>query len=218
LGELKWDGIPDDAMLSKQLGWLDFLKKDWTEHIIEARQGFTSVSILWKNAEAQFNFQRQLKKIKIKAKELSSETWEIPVCYDSDYGPDLGSVALAHRLTVNQLIELHSSTTYRLHFFGFLPGFPYLNGLSDQIHTPRKSIPDRTVEAGSVAIGGRQTGIYPQESPGGWHVIGRSPIVLFDVNRTPPVWASPGDRLKFNPILPTEMEKLLETPPFPRKR
>lgn len=218
LGELNWDGIPDDAMLSKQLGWLDFLKKDWNEHILEARQGFTSVSILWKNAEAQFNFQRQFQKFIIKGKELSSATWEIPVCYDSDYGPDLGSVALAHRLTVNQLIELHSSTTYRLHFFGFLPGFPYLNGLSDQLHTPRKSIPDRTVEAGSVAIGGRQTGIYPQESPGGWHVIGRSPIVLFDVNKTPPVWASPGDRLKFNPIHPEEMEKLLETPPFPRKR
>lgn len=218
LGELKWDRVPDDSLLSIQLGWLDFLEKDWKEQYYEARQGFTALSILWKTAEAQLSFQKQFKNFRIKPKELSSQVWEIPVCYSPEYGYDLGALAVSHRITVNELITLHSSVTYRLHFFGFLPGFPYLNGLPEQLHTPRKSVPDRTVDAGSVAIGGRQTGIYPQESPGGWHVIGRSPVKLFDVTKSPPVIASPGDRLKFEPIDVDEMEKMLISPPYPRKR
>lgn len=219
LGELRWDRIPDDVLLSIQLGWMDFLDENWIDHYVEARQGFTAVSILWKTPQAQELFQKQFQKFKIIPRSLASQTWEIPVCYDSDYGPDLGSLAIAHRLTVNRLIELHSSVTYRLHFFGFLPGFPYLNGLPEQLHTPRKSVPDRMVAAGSVAIGGRQTGIYPQESPGGWHVIGRSPVVLFDLKKNPPVWASPGDLLKFVPIDSDMMEKLLiPPPPFPTKK
>lgn len=218
MGELKWEGLPDDFLLSKQLGFMDFLKNDWQEQIIEARQGFTALTILWKTPEAQLTFQRQFQKFKIKPKELSPQTWEIPVCYSSEFGPDLGAVAIAHRITVNELIALHSDPIYRLHFFGFLPGFPYLNGLPEKLHTPRKSVPDRIVDAGSVAIGGKQTGIYPQESPGGWHVIGRSPIKLFDLERTPPVFASPGDRWKFVPIDTDEMEKMLISPPYPRKR
>lgn len=218
LGELKWDLIPDDALLSIQLGWLDFLNKEWKEHFFEARQGFTSLSILWKTAEAQLSFQKQFQNFRIKPKELSSQVWEIPVCYAPEYGYDLGALAVSHRITVNELIAMHSAVTYRLHFFGFLPGFPYLNGLPEQLHTPRKPVPDRTVDAGSVAIGGRQTGIYPQESPGGWHVIGRSPVKLFDVTKSPPVIASPGDRLKFEPIDLDEMEKMLISPPYPRKR
>jgi KipI family sensor histidine kinase inhibitor len=218
LGELQWDSIPDDSLLALQLGWLEFLEKEWKEHFYEARQGFTALSIHWKSSDSQAIFRSQLQKIKIKPKMLSTQIWEIPVCYDAEYGYDLGAVALAHRITVNELIALHSSVTYRLHFFGFLPGFPYLNGLPERLHTPRKTVPDRKVDAGSVSIGGRQTGIYTQESPGGWHIIGRSPVVMFDVNRNSPVFASPGDRLKFEPIDVNEMEKMLISPPFPRKR
>lgn len=197
---------------------MDFLQKEWKEQITEARQGFTALTILWKTPEAQLTFQKQFQKFKIKPKDLSSQIWEIPVCYASEYGHDLGAVAIAHRITVNELIALHSSVTYRLHFFGFLPGFPYLNGLSDKLHTPRKPIPDRTVDPGSVAIGGKQTGIYPQESPGGWHVIGRSPIKMFDLDRNPSVFASAGDLWRFEPIDSDEMEKMLISPPYPRKR
>jgi KipI family sensor histidine kinase inhibitor len=218
IGELKWDGKTDDFLLSKQLGWMDFLEKEWKEHVLEARQGFTAVSIIWRNSVAQSTFQKQFQKFKIKPKPLSSQIWEIPVCYGLDYGPDLGSLAVSHRIRMNQLIELHSSVVYRLHFFGFLPGFPYLNGLPEQLHTPRKSVPDRSVEPGSVAIGGRQTGIYPQASPGGWHIIGRTPVELFNVKKSPPVWASPGDQLKFEPIDSDQMEKMLSSPPNPRKR
>lgn len=218
MGELKWEGLPDDFMLASQLGWLEFINQEWKEKFFEARQGFTALTIFWKTPEAQYTFQKQFQKFKIKPKELSSQTWEIPVCYDSEYGYDLGNLALAHRITVNELIALHSTPIYRLHFFGFLPGFPYLNGLPEKLHTPRKSVPDRTVDAGSVAIGGKQTGIYPQESPGGWHVIGRSPVRLFDLEKTLPVFACPGDRWKFVPIHTDEMEKMLISPPYPRKR
>lgn len=218
LGELRWDLIPDDFLLATQMGWMDFLEKEWQAQILEIRQGFTAVSILWQSAAAQASFQKQFQRFKVKPSTLSSQVWEIPVCYASEYGHDLGALAVGHRLTVNDLIALHSSVTYRLHFYGFLPGFPYLNGLPEQLHTPRKTVPDRTVEAGSVAIGGRQTGIYPQESPGGWHVIGRSPVRLFDIAKDPPVIASPGDRIKFEPIDLAEMDKMLLSPPYPRKR
>lgn len=215
LGELKWNEIPSDSLLSRQLGWIDFLKKEWQEQFIDIRQGFTAVSILWKSQDAQQTFDNQLRKLKIKPLELTSRICEIPVCYGHEYGKDLGSIAIEHRLRVSDVIQLHTSVTYRLHFFGFLPGFMYLNGLPSQLHTPRKSVPDRTVDAGSVAIGGAQTGIYPKESPGGWHIIGRSPISMFDANKNPPVWAVPGDQIKFVPIDFEEMEKLLEEPPIP---
>lgn len=218
LGELKWEEIPSDSLLSRQLGWIHFLKSEWEDQFIDIRQGFTAVSVLWKSSAAQQNFNRQLRKFKVKPSDLLSRIWEIPVCYGHEYGKDLGSLAIDHRMRVNELIQLHSSVTYRLHFYGFLPGFMYLNGLPEQLHTPRKSVPDRSVDAGSVAIGGSQTGIYPKESPGGWHIIGRSPLSMFDSERNPPVWAIPGDQIKFEPIDFEEMEKLLEEPPIPRFR
>ncbi|WP_332914002.1 carboxyltransferase domain-containing protein [Algoriphagus boritolerans] len=114
---MKWESSPDDFLLSTQLGFLDFLEKDWKDQFKEVRQGFTALSILWKNPEAQMTFQRQFQKFKIKPKELSTQIWEIPVCYAPEYGYDLGALAVARRLTVNELIVLHSSVTYRLHFF-----------------------------------------------------------------------------------------------------
>lgn len=218
LGELKWNETPSDSLLSKQLAWIEFLKKEKHDQLLEVRQGFSAISIIWKGSEHQQTFQNQFRKFSVRQLELSSRIWEVPVCYDSEFGKDLGSLALAHRMTVNELIQLHSAVTYRLHFFGFLPGFMYLNGLPKQLHTPRKAVPDRAVEAGSVAIGGGQTGIYPKESPGGWHVIGKTPLVLFDPKKNPPVWANPGDQIKFERVSFTEMEQLLENPPIPRLR
>lgn len=218
LGELKWDEIPTDSLLSRQLGWMDFLKKAWKDQLVDIRQGFTALSITWKNKESQLSFQAQFRNFQIEPPVLSERIWEIPVCYEPEYGKDLGSLAISSRMTVNELIQVHSSVTYRIHFFGFLPGFMYLNGLPKQLHTPRKAVPDLSVDAGSVAIGGTQTGIYPQESPGGWHIIGKTPLAMFRPENKPPVWAFPGDRIKFKPISAEEMEKLLENPPIPSGR
>ncbi|GAA0881294.1 hypothetical protein GCM10009119_42640 [Algoriphagus jejuensis] len=218
LGELHWNEPASDSLLAKQLGWLNFINKEFEDQVVERRQGYTALSIYWKTAENQTAFQNKLSKFRVHNHELSSKIWELPVCYDPKYGRDLGSLAVQHRLTANELIQLHSSVTYRLHFFGFLPGFMYLNGLSEQLHTPRKPVPDRNVDAGSVAIGGAQTGIYPMESPGGWHLIGRCPVKLFDPEKNPPVWAEPGDRIKFEPIGLDEMEQLLQNQPIPKSQ
>lgn len=193
---------------------MSFLQNNFGDQILDLRQGFTSVAISWKNPQAQAGFQEQFGTITVDPKVLTEKTWQIPVCYDGRFAKDLEHFAHEKNIEVSELIALHSSVVYRIHFFGFLPGFMYLHGLPERLHFPRKAVPDRAVPRGSVAIGGSQTGIYPRESPGGWHIIGQTPISLFEAQRNPPVWASPGDRLKFVPITSTEMEELIKNPPI----
>jgi len=122
---------------------------------------------------------------------------EIPVCYD---GPDLAAVAAHTGLSVGEVVARHAAVDYRVYFLGFMPGFPYLGGLDPLLATPRLATPRTRVPAGSVAIGGGQTGIYPLASPGGWRLLGRTPLQLFDPARTPPCLLEPGDTLHFTPI------------------
>jgi KipI family sensor histidine kinase inhibitor len=126
-------------------------------------------------------------------------TIEIPVDYGGGSGPDLADVAALHRLTPEQVIAIHSEPTYRVSFLGFSPGFPYLEGMPPAIATPRLDSPRKHVPAGSVAIGGSHTGIYPMASPGGWRIIGRTPLRLFEPERTPPTLLEMGDLVKFVP-------------------
>ncbi len=122
---------------------------------------------------------------------------EVPVHYGGDAGPDLASVAAHHGLSPRELVRRHSEAAYRVFFLGFLPGFAYLDGLPPALHTPRRATPRTAVPAGSVGIGGAQTGIYPCASPGGWQLIGRTALPLFDAGATPPTLLQPGDRLRF---------------------
>ncbi|WP_228851920.1 5-oxoprolinase subunit PxpB [Aegicerativicinus sediminis] len=128
------------------------------------------------------------------------KTWRIPVCYDSKFGTDLDAISQDKKMTKEEIIELHSNGRYTVYFIGFLPGFLYLGGLDKKLCTPRKSIPNLNVKKGSVAIGGQQTGIYPQDSPGGWHVIGSTPVPFFDPHLNPPCFATNNDVVKFKPI------------------
>lgn len=125
---------------------------------------------------------------------------EIPVCYDPTLAPDLDEVAAHAQLTPAQVVELHSAPDYVVHMIGFLPGFPYLGGLDQRLTTPRRSSPRTRVPAGSVAIGGSQTGVYTIDSPGGWQLIGRTAIRLFDVERDPPTQLQIGDSVRFRPV------------------
>lgn len=125
---------------------------------------------------------------------------EIPVAYGGEFGPDLGFVASHNNLTADAVIEIHCSIDYLVHMLGFNTGFPYLGGLPEKIATPRLNTPRVRVPAGSVGIAESQTGIYPLESPGGWQLIGRSPIRLFDPIRESPVLTEPGDYIRFVPI------------------
>lgn len=122
---------------------------------------------------------------------------EIPVIYGGESGPDLDDVAAHAGLMREAVIELHCGAEYRVAMLGFTPGFPYLLGLPDALHMPRRATPRTRVPAGSVAIGGAQTGVYPRETPGGWHLIGRTPLHLFDPARDPPALLKPGMRVKF---------------------
>jgi KipI family sensor histidine kinase inhibitor len=129
---------------------------------------------------------------------------DIPVCYGGASGPDLKSLAEHARLDADEVVARHASTIYRVAMLGFAPGFPYLLGLDRALAMPRRAAPRTRVPAGSVAIGGEQTGIYPADLPGGWQLIGRTPLVLFDAHRDPPSLLMPGDRVRFVPIVADE--------------
>jgi KipI family sensor histidine kinase inhibitor len=127
---------------------------------------------------------------------------EIPVCYGGEFGPDLVEAARLCGISTDELIVRHTAATYTVAMIGFAPGFPYLLGLDESLTLPRLATPRTRVPAGSVAIGGAQTGIYPRESPGGWQLLGRTPWGLFDAAREPPSLLSPGDRVRFVPVDP----------------
>jgi KipI family sensor histidine kinase inhibitor len=122
---------------------------------------------------------------------------EIPVLYGGEAGPDLPAVCAHTGLAPEEVVRRHAAVEYRVNFLGFTPGFPYLGGLDPALATPRRATPRTAVPAGSVAIGGAQTGVYPQAAPGGWQLIGRTPLALFDAARDPPCLLAPGDRLRF---------------------
>jgi KipI family sensor histidine kinase inhibitor len=130
----------------------------------------------------------------------------IPVCYGGGHGPDLEDVARRCGLAAEEIVARHVAGDYRVAMLGFAPGFPYLLGLDPALALPRRADPRLRVPAGSVAIGGAQTGIYPGELPGGWHLIGRTPLRLFDAAREPPCPLAAGDRVRFRPIAAGEFE------------
>ena len=123
--------------------------------------------------------------------------WEIPVCYDASFGIDLEEIANKKKCSVTDIIRLHTETDYIVYFIGFQPGFLYLGGLHQNLHIPRKSNPRVRVDKGSVGIGGAQTGVYPQNSSGGWNIIGKSPLNFFNMKATNPCFAKSGDRIQF---------------------
>jgi len=125
---------------------------------------------------------------------------EIPVCYGGEFGPDLADVCAIHGLTPAQAIELHASAEYLVYFLGFVPGFAYLGGLPEELVTPRLATPRRRVPRGSVGIAGDQTGVYPFATPGGWRLLGRTPIAMFRSDRDGLSLLSIGDRVRFTPI------------------
>jgi inhibitor of KinA len=130
----------------------------------------------------------------------------IPVCYDPVFGLDLKLLSKSKKLSIDQVIELHTAQTYRVFMLGFLPGFAYMAIVDEKIATPRLPSPRKHVPAGSVGIAGNQTGIYPLDSPGGWNIIGRTPVKLFDSHNENPVLFQPGDEVKFYSVSKEEFD------------
>jgi len=124
----------------------------------------------------------------------------IPVCYGGEYGPDLDEVAAMHRLSPEAVVNLHSAGTYTVYMVGFVPGFAYLGGMDKSLASPRKSTPRAAIPAGSVGIAGEQTGVYPLQTPGGWQIIGRTSLSMFDAHRAQPSLLKAGDLVQFKPI------------------
>jgi len=128
--------------------------------------------------------------------------WHIPVCYSGEFAPDLAEVARLTRLAAAEIVRLHSGARYHVYMLGFLPGFPYMGDLPSELALPRRADPRVRVRAGSIAIATTLTAIYPYESPGGWHLIGSTPIRFFDPDRDPPSLLAAGDAVVFDPIDP----------------
>jgi KipI family sensor histidine kinase inhibitor len=136
----------------------------------------------------------------------------LPVCYGGEAGPDLADLARHCGLTPEEVVARHTAAEYQVYFLGFTPGFPYLGGLDPALAAPRRATPRTQVPAGSVGIAGLQTGVYPLASPGGWQLLGRTPLPLFAPDREEPCWLRPGDRLRFEAISPERFQALAGTP------
>ena len=140
--------------------------------------------------------------------------WHVPVCYEGEFGPDLAEVARLTGSTPHDVVALHSGTRFHVYMLGFLPGFPYMGDLPPQLALPRRADPRLRVPAGSISIATTLTAIYPYESPGGWHLIGATPIRMFDPERPKPALFAPGDAVMFQPIDAaafTSIRKAVET-------
>ncbi len=199
---IEWKHQPSEALLEILLQFKSVLEKEpkvtrcvigYQALIVHLNEEIKNLS-WWKNHLNELKGKIQIQKLN------KGKLWKIPVCYDIHYAPDLIPLAKALKLKIEELIRIHTETRYRICFIGFTPGFLYLDGLDERLHFPRKKSPQLNVPKGSVGIGGKQTGIYPISSPGGWHLIGKTPITLFDVKQKPPCFASPGDWICFESI------------------
>ncbi len=132
--------------------------------------------------------------------EARSNIVTVPVCYDTEFGPDLLELANYAKISPDEVVRLHTSATYLVYFLGFSPGFAYMGGLPEKLHMPRLATPRTQVSAGTVGIAGSQTGVYPVDSAGGWRLIGRTPWRMFDPKADPPTRLQPGDRVRFSAI------------------
>ena len=149
-------------------------------------------------------------KMEIKAGAKRKKVYEIPVCYGGAYGPDIQNIADHAGLSVEEVIDIHTSRDYLIYMLGFLPGFTYLGGLDERIHTPRLANPRIKIAAGSVGIGGSQTGIYPMDSPGGWQLMGMTPVKTYDPEREVPILVEAGDYIRFVRVNEEEYKRIKE--------
>ncbi|RDK01746.1 5-oxoprolinase subunit PxpB [Paraburkholderia lacunae] len=173
--------------------------RDWP-HVLEVVPGMNNLTLVFDPLEADCEMLAGQLRAAWEAPgdaPVPGREVEIPVQYGGEFGPDLQVVANHTGLTVREVVQRHAGGEYVVFFLGFQPGFAYMGGLAQALHTPRRSSPRLEVPAGSVGIGGAQTGIYPATSPGGWQLIGRTELPLFDPARRPPTLLQPGDRVRF---------------------
>jgi inhibitor of KinA len=193
----------------------NFLEEYSFDGFIEYVPAFTTVTVFYDPLIIDYET------VKIHLKEMLDEvneegnvvppiTVDIPVLYGGPQGPDLTFVAKNAGISEAEIINVHTEKEYLVYMIGFAPGFPYLGGMNEKIASPRKEVPSANIPAGSVGIAGIQTGIYPIETPGGWQIIGQTPLKLFDVNRNPPALIKAGNKLRFVAITEDEFDEMRE--------
>ena len=196
---------------------VQLMREQHIEGIVDVIPAFCSLLINYEPRVLSYEELKErmenLLKMETKTETTRKRIFEIPVCYGGEYGPDIDNIAEHAGLSVNEVIKIHSSKDYLIYMLGFLPGFTYLGGLDERIHTPRLASPRLTIRAGSVGIGGSQTGIYPLDSPGGWQLMGLTPVRTYDPERQTPILVEAGDYIRFIPIDEEEflrIQKLVE--------
>lgn len=199
---LEWAGGIDPEINKLVLRWTSYLTDVFADEIEDLVPAYTSIGVFLKSSDHVADLMRRLKDMKPVESESTTQNWhyQLPVCYDDEFGPDLNLASEQLGLDYSDLIRLHSAPVYQVYFIGFLPGFPYLGGLDRQLWLARKASPRPRVPKGSVGIAGQQTGIYPTASPGGWNLIGNCPIPLFEPESKKPALLQPGDALSFEPV------------------
>ncbi|MBB5269001.1 5-oxoprolinase subunit PxpB [Algibacter amylolyticus] len=201
---IEWPKEIDTAILNDLLHFKDLILKRKLNTILEVRTAYNSLLVIYRLEIVDFNTAfielQNIYQLNTDVLKTESRLWKIPVCYDSHFGIDLEHISEVKNCSEESIITGHFTAIYTVYFIGFLPGFLYLGGLDSKLFTPRKSTPRLKIEKGAVAIGGNQTGIYPQESPGGWNVIGNSPITFFDPTKEQPCFAMAGDKIQFYSI------------------
>ena len=197
---IEWPKQITESILKDLLGFKEKINRSEAENISEVRSAYQSLLIVY---NTDFSFKKEVSLLEhiYKSEAIisskTSKTWYIPVCYDDDFGLDLKSISESKKIPQSEIIQRHSQVLYTVYFIGFLPGFLYLGGLDEKLISPRKATPRQHIEKGAVAIGGNQTGVYPTDSPGGWNIIGKTPISFFDSNTDMPCFAEAGDQIQF---------------------
>ena len=199
-------------MNQQVLSFFNYLKNYHQNGLLDIIPAYCTVTIVFDLTESMYTkaefFLKEWELNKGQQNYQQVNTVNIPVCYDFSLGLDLKEIALTLGISVEELIEIHCSTIYSIYMIGFLPGFPYMASVDERIRINRKSTPRTFVPKGSVGIAGEQTGIYPLDSPGGWQLIGQTPINIFDVSKEIPCLLQPGDAIQFNSISLSEFEEI----------
>ena len=193
---------------------VQLMKDQQIEGVVDMIPAFCSLLINYDPRIISFEKMQKrmeaLAKMDLKGGTQRKRVFEIPVCYGGQYGPDMETITAHSGLTEREVIEIHSSRDYLIYMLGFLPGFCYLGGLDERIHTPRLANPRLKISAGSVGIGGSQTGIYPMDSPGGWQLMGMTPVKTYDPERKNPILVEAGDYIRFIPVEEAEFLRIRE--------
>ena len=209
---INWPSKIDENILFNQIYFKESISEYYLNVNVEINIAYNSIVISYddtiKNIYSEIHALESLYSSLGEIPKRSFNRVEIPVCYNDEFGMDLNRISHHIGLSKPEIIDLHSAVDYRVFFIGFLPGFPYLGGMEKQLSCPRLDMPRPKVEQGSVAIGGDQTGIYPVTSPGGWNIIGRTPVELFNSGKEPPCLFEAGDKLRFVPVTSEEFHHI----------